>query len=48
VLAGESAGANLITSLALMVIAFANLVPSRWTDGYPVEARANARSPLAP
>jgi hypothetical protein len=37
-----------VTLRAVVHLPFANLVTSRWTDGYPVEARAHARSPLAP
>jgi hypothetical protein len=37
-----------VTLRAVVHLPFANLVTSRWRDGYPVEARANARSPLAP
>jgi uncharacterized membrane protein len=37
-----------VTLRAVVHLPFARLVPSRWQDGYPVEARANARSPLVP
>jgi hypothetical protein len=37
-----------VTLRAVVPLPFVNLVTSRWRDGYPVEARANARSPLAP
>jgi Putative Flp pilus-assembly TadE/G-like len=37
-----------VTLRAVVHLPFAHLVPSRWQDGYPVEARANARSPLVP
>ena len=37
-----------VTLRAVVHLPFANLVTSRWRNGYPVEARADARSPLAP
>ena len=37
-----------VTLRAVVPLPFAKLVPGRWQDGYPVEARANARSPLVP
>lgn len=37
-----------VTLRAVVHLPFANLVTSRWHGGYPVEARANARSPLVP
>jgi len=37
-----------VTLRAVVHLPFANLVTSRWDGGYPVEARANARSPLVP
>jgi Putative Flp pilus-assembly TadE/G-like len=32
---------------AVVHLPFVNLVTDRWSDGYPVDARASARSPLA-
>jgi uncharacterized membrane protein len=37
-----------VTLRAVVHLPFANLVTSRWRDGYPIEARASARSPLTP
>jgi hypothetical protein len=37
-----------VTLRAVVHLPLANLITSRWDGGYPVEARANARSPLAP
>ena len=37
-----------VTLRAVVHLPFANRVTDRWSDGYPVEARANARSPLVP
>lgn len=37
-----------VTLRAVVPLPFAKLVPGRWQEGYPVEARANARSPLVP
>jgi Flp pilus assembly protein TadG len=37
-----------VTLRAVVHLPLANLVTSRWDGGYPVEARANARSPLVP
>ena len=36
-----------VTLRAVVHLPFANLVTNRWGGGYPVEARADARSPLA-
>jgi lactam utilization protein B len=42
-------GANVtITLRAVVHLPFVNLVSSRWRAGYPVQARATARSPLTP
>jgi uncharacterized membrane protein len=44
----ETDGAAVTVTLRAVVhLPFVKLVPGRWQDGYPVEARANARSPLA-
>jgi uncharacterized membrane protein len=37
-----------VTLRAVVHLPFVNLVSSRWRDGYPVQARATARSPLTP
>ena len=37
-----------VTLRAVVHLPLANLVTIRWDGGYPVEARANARSPLVP
>jgi Flp pilus assembly protein TadG len=37
-----------VTLRAVVHLPLANLVTSRWRDGFPVEARATARSPLVP
>jgi hypothetical protein len=37
-----------VTLRAVVHLPLVNLVTGRWRDGYPVEARARARSPLAP
>ena len=37
-----------VTLRAVVHLPFANLVTSRWGDGYPIEARASARSPFTP
>jgi Flp pilus assembly protein TadG len=37
-----------VTLRAVVHLPLVNLVTSRWDGGYPVEARANARSPLVP
>jgi Flp pilus assembly protein TadG len=37
-----------VTLRAVVPLPFANRVTDRWSDGYPVEARAGARSPLVP
>ena len=37
-----------VTMRAVVHLPFANLVTGRWRDGYPLEARASARSPLVP
>jgi len=37
-----------VTLRAVVHMPLANLVTSRWNGGYPVVARANARSPLVP
>jgi uncharacterized membrane protein len=36
-----------VTLRAVVHLPLVNLVTSRWSDGYPVDARASARSPLA-
>ena len=49
VVAVDTDGAAVTVTLRAVVhLPFANLVTSRWRNGYPVEARASARSPLAP
>jgi uncharacterized membrane protein len=37
-----------VTLRAVAHLPFTNLVTGQWHDGYPVEATASARSPLAP
>jgi Flp pilus assembly protein TadG len=37
-----------VTLRAVVHLPLVNLVTGRWGDGYPVEARASARSPLTP
>jgi uncharacterized membrane protein len=37
-----------VTLRAVVHLPLVNLVTDRWGDGYPVEARASAHSPLAP
>jgi hypothetical protein len=37
-----------VTLRAVVPLPFVNVVTSRWSAGYPLEAQANARSPLAP
>lgn len=37
-----------VTVRAVVRLRFGHLVAARWRDGYPVQARASARSPLAP
>jgi uncharacterized membrane protein len=49
VVAVDTDGAAVTVTLRAVVhLPIANLVTSRWGGGYPVEARANARSPLVP
>jgi Flp pilus assembly protein TadG len=45
----ETDGATVTVTLRAVVhLPLVNVVTRRWSDGYPVEARASARSPLAP
>ena len=37
-----------VTFHAVVHLPFANLLTSRWRDGYPLQARSSARSPLVP
>jgi Flp pilus assembly protein TadG len=37
-----------VTLRAVVHLPLVNVITSRWDGGYPVEARANARSPLVP